>query len=381
MMRKNKIILTLLIWTVSLGCLFAAQKSHRKPVKKHAATQAKHHNKPVHKDTAKTTVIATAADTSDTAAIAAQNIDSTIYERVDTLVKTEDVMPKTFASTKENLIIREELLYPYFEKVMDRKQPARILHLGDSHLRGHILPVYIKKTLENEWGEQAMLPKNISYKTNALAIESGKPGFVYHAWGKNGATCNYFCDTNRIATAKSLNPDLIILSFGTNEAHVVHYKKELHLKNMTDLVTKLKEACPDAIILLTTPPGSYYTRKIAHYKNRRNKKGKIVKKKYYTYIRKINANLPLAVQTIKEYADENNLPVWDLYEIAGGETNACNNWVNHKLMKEDRVHFTPNGYVLQGKLLGEALLNAYNNNIKKNVQKGKSTSTQKREKK
>lgn len=292
-------------------------------------------------------------------------VDTTLYVRVDTLVSVGNSMPNSFVHTKENKITRDTLLYPFFEKLMDRKTQARIVHIGDSHLRGHIWPVVLRHRLEEAWGAQAVEPDEIEYKTSALAKETGKPGLVYHAMGKNGATSYYYCDSTRIETIKSLKPDMIIVSFGTNEAHVRTYKKENHRKNLTELLTRLNEACPDATILLTTPPGAYYTTKIAHTKTVKNKKGKYIKKRYYTYNTTVNVNTPASVKTIKEIAQEQNLALWDQYEIVGGETNACTNWTKANLMKADKVHFTPNGYKVQGLLLGEALLKAYNRNIKK----------------
>ena len=35
-------------------------------------------------------------------------------------------------------------------------------------------------------------------------------------------------------------------------------------------------------------------------------------------------------------------------------------------MRPDRIHFTPEGYTLQGRLLGEAILSAYNQYLRNN---------------
>ena len=49
--------------------------------------------------------------------------------------------------------------------------------------------------------------------------------------------------------------------------------------------------------------------------------------------------------------------MWDLHTIAGGEE-AVRNYMADQLMKADRIHFTPAGYELQGRLLGEAIVAA-----------------------
>lgn len=52
------------------------------------------------------------------------------------------------------------------------------------------------------------------------------------------------------------------------------------------------------------------------------------------------------------------MPVWNLFDICGGEQAAQRNWVAAHYMRPDRIHFQPNGYALHGKLLGEAIAKA-----------------------
>ena len=91
--------------------------------------------------------------------------------------------------------------------------------------------------------------------------------------GQNGATCSYFCVPQRIARVKSLKPDVIILSFGTNEAHVRRYNADQHLKTLSQLVNMLQAACPQTTIMLTTPQGAYYSYRVAHYRTVRKTDG------------------------------------------------------------------------------------------------------------
>ena len=69
------------------------------------------------------------------------------------------------------------------------------------------------------------------------------------------------------------------------------------------------------------------------------------------------------VDTILEFAEARDLPVWDLYNLAGGARSACANWRTNRLMQRDQVHFTHQGYTIQGNLLGEALLKAFNDYV------------------
>lgn len=57
---------------------------------------------------------------------------------------------------------------------------------------------------------------------------------------------------------------------------------------------------------------------------------------------------------------QQNLAVWDLNTIAGGEV-AVRNYVADGLMNADRVHFTPQGYTLHGQWLAQALITALGN--------------------
>ena len=75
--------------------------------------------------------------------------------------------------------------------------------------------------------------------------------------GVNGATCLTFTHPGRIADIAAMKPELLILSFGTNESHNRRYNVNLHYNQMDELVKLLRDSLPDVPILLTTPPGSY----------------------------------------------------------------------------------------------------------------------------
>lgn len=93
-----------------------------------------------------------------------------------------------------------------------------------------------------------------------------------------------FSDDEKIKEIASLHPDLIIVSFGTNEAHSRRYLAQAHKMQIGRLLGMLKAACPEAAFLLTTPPGAYVGRRRA---------------------RTINPRTVTAARIIKEYAQEN----------------------------------------------------------------------------
>lgn len=258
-------------------------------------------------------------------------------------VKVNNSMPKSFRNTAENQITNEQLLYPIFDKLAHGTEPVRIVQIGDSHVRGHVFSVAARHTLENAFGSQAVYPDEITYKTDALAHETGAPGIVYHAIGINGATTTAFCNEEKVKQIKDLQPDLIILSFGTNECHTCKYDPVEHYAQMDAILTLINHYIPDATVMLTTPPGAY-----VRYSRRR---------------KVVNPRTDTAVKTILRFAQDRELPVWDQYNIVGGKKNACTNWLNNRMMQRDQIHFTHNGYTLQGNLLGEAILNAFNNYV------------------
>lgn len=261
-------------------------------------------------------------------------------------VKQENSMPVTFRGTSPNVIERAEMLAPVFEKLRKGTEPVRVVQIGDSHVRGHIFSVVVRHTLEDAFGNRAVLPDEITYKTDALARETGAPGIVYHAIGINGATTAAFCNREMMEQVASLNPDLVILSFGTNESHVRHYDPVEHYAQLDALLSLLTHYNPGVAVLFTTPPGSY----LAYRRRRRT-------------VRVENQYTEKAVNVILDFSKRNNYPVWDLYNIAGGKRNACSNWTRNGLMQRDRVHYTVQGYTLQGKLLGEAIIKAFNDYV------------------
>ena len=222
--------------------------------------------------------------------------------------------------------------------------PVRIVHIGDSHVRGHVYPYIVRRQLEDDFGREAVLDMQVSYRTSGLAQETGAAGIVYHIVGVNGAPCASFATPENIRLIIELNPDLVILSFGTNEAHGRRYSSAEHLAQMDNLLGELKKGCPQAVYLLTTPPGAYV---------RNGRRG----------ARVINPRTKLVVKTELDYAASRELAIWDMYHVVGGERYACLNWSNGNYFQRDKIHFTQDGYILQGLLLHEAIIKSYNNYV------------------
>lgn len=239
-------------------------------------------------------------------------------------------LPAAFQGMGRNEITDSlRLLAPVFERLRlvragISEDTVRIVHVGDSHIRGHIYPQTAGSRLAASFGAVS-----------------------YTDMGVNGATCLTFTHAERIADIAALKPELLILSFGTNESHNRRYDANAHYQQMDELVKLLRSSLPDVPIVVTTPPGSY-----EYFRKRRRQR---------TYA--LNPRTPKAVKTIQNYARTHRLVMWDLYYVVGGSRRACKNWLAAGLMRPDHVHYTAEGYTLQGELLYEAIIKAYNHYV------------------
>ena len=186
------------------------------------------------------------------------------------------------------------------------------------------------------------MPGRDSLFVYGIVLQTGNSGILYHNTGSNGACINDYLRTPVfLEQASALNPKLIIVSLGTNEAASTSFSSDVFRRQLDNFCTELKSTCPDAVLLLTTPLGCgkrYYVNRKSVYKPIDNMKK----------VRNI----------IVDYAAENSIACWDLYTVAGGEI--MEEWYETKLLSTDRMHCTWAGYRLQGNLLYEALIKEYN---------------------
>ncbi|WP_298740879.1 GDSL-type esterase/lipase family protein [uncultured Chitinophaga sp.] len=181
-------------------------------------------------------------------------------------------------------------------------------------------------------------------------IQNGSNGVLYHAIGINGAMFQHYMDNPLTLTAQMqvLQPQLVIISLGTNEAYSGLSATAITAQ-IDSTVHLLRQQQPDVPILLTTPPECMRTTRKAFRKK--------VGQKYRTYYRVShypNPAIGMVTQQIVQYCRDNGLACWNF--------NALN-----KAMKSsfaagwapDHIHFNARGYQLQGRLLYEALQQAY----------------------
>jgi lysophospholipase L1-like esterase len=170
---------------------------------------------------------------------------------------------------------------------------------------------------------------------DGISIDNERAGLIYHSIGVNGAKFSDFGRSKYFARQmKELTPDLVILSFGTNEAQAKASPALLE-KQMDDLISQILTQWPHAAILLTTPADSY-----------------LRGKGFNPYMSDVS-------DIIRQYARKKDYALWDLFNIGGGANSAAA-WKSNGLMSSDSVHYSKTGYVAQGKLLYQGLIKGYN---------------------
>jgi lysophospholipase L1-like esterase len=180
------------------------------------------------------------------------------------------------------------------------------------------------------------LPTDAPKAFYGVSLENSSPGILYHTIGVNGARYDQY----NIAPLfwqqlPALKADLYIISLGTNEAQRATFFEEMFLRDLELFLQKLKQTSPGAAILITTAPDSYRMRQAS------------------------NRVLQSLNKSLTAYCNKHFIPIWDLYRITNGYGSAYN-WARRGLMNRDKIHFTAEGYRLQGELLFNAIAKGYN---------------------
>lgn len=213
-------------------------------------------------------------------------------------------------------------LNSFFGKLMRLRNgdPANITiyQIGDSHIRSGYFSTTARSSL-------------LKFFEPDAAWESSR--LRYQFVGINGASfLNLLPNESVFARCKELQPDLVVVSLGTNDAQG-RYNAENFRKSMQNFMAKLLQAKPDAVVLFTLPADSY--KGGAH-----------------------NPDVAKVGAEIIDYAVSNGFAWWDMYAVMGGK-NSMREWRRQELSSQDMVHFSPQGYMLQGALFYHALMQGY----------------------
>ena len=157
-------------------------------------------------------------------------------------------------------------------------------------------------------------------------LKNVNKGVVFNTVGVNGATYGDFLKYSlQIEQLNSIQPDLVMISLGTNES-LSSITKEDFQKNISDLVSKFKEQNPNLPILLISPTDN------------RLKSQKIKE----------------LVSWIEESAQLKKVAFFNLYEATGG-SGYFKKALNKKEANTDGVHFLRPGYKFQAEKIWTAI--------------------------
>ena len=157
-------------------------------------------------------------------------------------------------------------------------------------------------------------------------LKNVKKGVVFNTVGVNGATYGDFLKYSlQMEQLNSIQPDLIMISLGTNES-LSSITKEDFQKNILDLVSKFKEQNPNLPILLISPTDN------------RLKSQKIKE----------------IVSWIEESSQIKKVAFFNLYEATGG-SGYFKKALNKKEANTDGVHFLRPGYEFQAEKIWTAI--------------------------
>lgn len=197
-------------------------------------------------------------------------------------------------------------------------------------------PLYNSYTSEKPIDKVTIIgnENNSEFALNGLILENDNVGITYSSIGVNGAKSS---DFNKFPLffeqLPALEADLYVISLGTNESFD---KQDIptYFGNLKTMIDGIKLKCPEASILVTTPPPS-----VLHGKSQN------------IYIEKY-------AEKIIEMAANENYAVWNLLDVFGGNKNIIMN-SRMGLMARDKVHYSNTGYDKQGELFFDAFIQSY----------------------
>jgi lysophospholipase L1-like esterase len=223
----------------------------------------------------------------------------------------------------------------YFNKIKILHSSAEEVNITINNKKAEIFDGYSLielPILEDSIYIEITQPENSQFELYGIILENTASQINYHTIGVNGSTAQSYMQCDYFSShLKLINPDLIILSLGTNEAYDTDFRKTEHEYILKDLIYQIRDVSPNAEIILVTANDHLINRR---YLN--------------PNIKDVNANI---LKICKEF----NLSCWDFYSIMGGEQSILE-WYEKRLSGEDKLHFKRVGYEIQGELFFNALI-------------------------
>ena len=235
--------------------------------------------------------------------------------------------------------LKDDLIYPG-QTLVVREKEVKVSTIPNNALYN----IRHKKLINNQFTEITLIDSLVEYiflknikndksqklmRWDGIVLENTfNTGVLYHMIGVNGATYDDYNNTEIFFNQlPHLNPDLVIVSLGTNESFEDSVRIINSFKKFYNNIKLIDENLP---FILWIPAES----------EKKSFESKII------------------ADSLILYAEENNIPYFDLFNILGGRV-PLQISKRKKMAKKDKVHFTAKGYMLQGRYFSHALLKSY----------------------
>jgi hypothetical protein len=250
-----------------------------------------------------------------------------IVARYDTLRQYDFNRVKIFCNASESGIIPD--INP------GDSSKALLVNDGSQYVQYSLAEYADTLVIHIAQGDSAEKP----FQLYGISLENDDPGVIYNTIGVNGAKLESYLRCKLfVPQLKTLEPDWVIISIGTNEGNTRKFDEEAYRNNYRQLLDSVRRAAPQAAILLTVPNDSYL------------------------YKRYINQNTAHMRRIIFEIARSEDCGVWDFYSVMGG-LNSVKAWYDQGLMNRDHIHFNKTGYLLKGDLFFSAFINSWDDHV------------------
>ncbi len=169
------------------------------------------------------------------------------------------------------------------------------------------------------------------FTLHGLEILSDQKGLEYQDLGVAGAQFTHLKSRGNLVLnqIEIMKPDLIICSFGTNEAYNANWNSESYRQALQAFMQEVKAKSPETVFLFTSPPDTRSQKRIPRYQQE-------------------------VIQTLAEMPTA----YYDLNQVMGG-FGSSEEWVKNGCFLKDQLHLTREGYQLQAKLFVLALFKSW----------------------
>ncbi|MDA0315783.1 MAG: LysM peptidoglycan-binding domain-containing protein [Bacteroidetes bacterium] len=159
-----------------------------------------------------------------------------------------------------------------------------------------------------------------------------KSGVLYHSLGVGASPFEAVLNLEKLKEqSEVLQPDLVILDYGTNNILYQNKVAATLPKNVSKAISNFRAINPEVLIVLTSTQDLFYKRKY------------------------IDAGIDFA-KMMDSLAKENGVMYWNFYDLSRGY-GQIKNWEQAGYAQNDYIHLTSKGYRLKGYLLNTSILN------------------------